>query len=100
MKLKISQNDVREIVLKETFKIAKQEKLPIKKSNIVYLTGKKTEFDSVALITLISSLENTLNSKYKKNISIADDKVLNNLKIIKDTESISKHIYKKLNAVK
>ena len=62
------------------------------------MTGDKTEFDSVALITLISSLEKTIKDKLKKNIVIADNEILNDLKVIKDTNSLSKHIYKKLNA--
>ena len=98
MPSKISQNEVIQLVLTETFKIIKKENLPIKKGNNIYLTGDKTEFDSVALITLISSLEKTIKDKLKKNIVIADNEILNDLKVIKDTNSLSKHIYKKLNA--
>ena len=98
MPAKISQNEAIQLVLTETFKIIKKENLPIKKENNIYLTGHKTEFDSVALITLISSLEKTIKDKLKKNIVIADNESLNDLKVIKDTNSLSKHIYKKLNA--
>jgi len=98
MPAKISLNDVIQLVLTEVLKITKKEKIPIKKSNNIYLTGDKTEFDSVALITLISSLEKIIKNKTKKNIVIADNEILNNLKIIKDTNSLSKHIYKKLDA--
>jgi len=95
---KLNQSEVNQLVLVETLKIIKKEKLPIKTSKNIHLTGNKTEFDSVALITLISSLEKTITEKLKKNITIADNEILNNLKVIKDTDSLSKHIYKKLNA--
>lgn len=100
MHQKINQNEIKELVLSETLKIIKKEKLPFKKGKNFALTGKKTEFDSVALITLISSIEKTIYSNYKKNIVIADNKILNDLKIIKDTESLSTHIFKKLNEYK
>ena len=98
MTSKINQNEVTQLVLIETFKIIKKENLPIKKANNIYLTGHRTEFDSVALIKLISSLEKTIKDKLKKNIVIADNEIFNDLKVIKDTNSLSKHIYKKLNA--
>ena len=66
MPSKINQKEVIELVLSETFKIIKKENLPIKKRNNIYLTGNKTEFDSVALITLISSLEKSIKNRLKK----------------------------------
>jgi hypothetical protein len=98
MHQKINQNDIKELILSETLKIIKKEKLPIKKGRNFALIGKKTEFDSVALITLILSIEETLFKKYKKKIVISDNKILNDLNIIKDTNSLSIHIFKKINA--
>lgn len=100
MNQKLNQNEIKNLVLSETLKIIKKEKIPYKKEKNFALTGKNTEFDSVALITLISSIENVLYTKYKIRIVIADNKILNNLKIIKDTNSLSLHIFKKINANK
>lgn len=100
MHQKINKNEIKQLVLSETLKIIKKEKIPLKKAQNFVLTGKNTEFDSVALITLISSVEKALFVKYKKSTVIADNKILNDLKIIKDTNSLSIHIFKKINANK
>ena len=98
MALKLEKKEINQIVLTETFKIIDKEKLPIKKEKNISLTGNKTQFDSVALITLISNLERNFKNNLKKNIIIADTDLLNNMQLIKDTNNLSKHISKKMNA--
>ena len=97
MSIKLDKKEIQNLILDEVFKILKEDKIIIKNKKKISLTGKETDFDSVALIRLITSLENILEKKYKKNIIIADDKILNNIKILKDTESLLRHIYSKLN---
>ena len=98
MPLKLEKKKINQIVLNETFKIIDKEKLPIKKEKNISLTGNKTQFDSVALISLISNLELNFKNNLKKNITIADSDLLNNMQLIKDTNNLSKHIFKKMNA--
>jgi len=98
MSLKLEKKKINQIVLNETFKIIDKEKLPIKKEKNISLTGNKTQFDSVALISLISNLELNFKNNLKKNITIADSDLLNNMQLIKDTNNLSKHIFKKMNA--
>ena len=100
MSLKLDKNEINQVVLNETYKIIDKEKLHIKKDKNISLTGKKTQFDSVALITLISNLEKHIKNNLKKNIIIADSDLLNNMQLIKDTNNLSKHILKKMNAKK
>lgn len=100
MHQKLDKKKVNQIVLDETFKIIDKEKIPTKKDKNISLTGNKTQFDSVALISLISSLEKNIQSNLKKNIIIADSELLNNMQLIKDTNNLSNHIFKKINAKK
>ena len=97
MQNKFNKNEVREMVLNEAIEILKSDKIIPKNKKKIVLTGQNTDFDSVALIKLISSLEDQIHEKFKKNLTIADDKILNNIKLIRDTDSLSKHIYSKLN---
>ena len=66
MSLKLDKKKINQIVLNETFKIIDKEKLPIKKEKNISLTGNKTQFDSVALISLISNLERNFKNNLKK----------------------------------
>ena len=97
---RFNKNEVREMILNEAIEILKSDKIISKNKKKIVLTGQNTDFDSVALIKLISSLEDKIQKKFKKNLIIADDKILNNIKLIKDTDSLFKHIYSKLNEKK
>jgi len=62
-----------------------------------YLTGSKSNIDSVALINFLLELEKNVNKTIKKKITIADEKVFKDIKILKNVKTLIDHIYLKIN---
>ena len=60
------------------------------------LTGPKASIDSVALIGFLLDLEKNLYKNLKK-ITIADEKVFQDIKILKNVGSLINHISSKIN---
>lgn len=60
------------------------------------LIGPNSEIDSVALISLLVSIEDNIKKKLKKNLVIADEKVFGNIKKLKTIGALLKHICSKL----
>jgi|TARA_B110000261_G_C12904771_1_gene285930 acyl carrier protein len=98
MQKKFNTNEIKELILFSAIEILKSEKILPKNKKKIILTGRNTDFDSVSLIKLISLLEDKIQKKFKINLIIADNEMLNNMKIIQDTDTLFKHVYLKLNA--
>ena len=64
------------------------------------LTGPKASIDSVALIGFLLDLEKNLYKNFKKKITIADEKVFQDIKILKNVGSLINHISSKINIKK
>jgi hypothetical protein len=62
-----------------------------------YLTGSKSNIDSVALINFLLELEKNVKKTIKKKITIADEKVFKDIKILKNVKTLIDHIYLKIN---
>tara|TARA_B100001027_G_scaffold205424_1_gene168274 strand:- start:204 stop:494 length:291 start_codon:yes stop_codon:yes gene_type:complete len=61
------------------------------------LTGSDASIDSVALIGFLLDLEKNLYKNFKKKITIADEKVFQDIKILKNVGSLINHISSKIN---
>ena len=64
------------------------------------LTGSDASIDSVALIGFLLDLEKNLYKNFKKKITIADEKVFQDIKILKNVGSLINHISSKINVKK
>tara|TARA_B110000037_G_scaffold207376_1_gene254275 strand:- start:3958 stop:4251 length:294 start_codon:yes stop_codon:yes gene_type:complete len=86
------------ILVKEIKKIIKTEKIKINLDKLLKfpLIGKNTALDSIALINFLSGVETETNKFFKTKIVIADENLLNNLKILSNLETLCKHILKKI----
>ena len=81
----------------EAFNKSNEEGFSINQGLKTHLTGPKSNLDSVALISFLLEVEKHLKKKLKKKIIIVDEKVFQNIQVLKNIESLTTHIQKKIN---
>ena len=81
----------------QKFNKSNKDGFNLKPDHKTTLTGPNANIDSVALIGFLLDLEKNLYKNFKKKITIADEKVFQDIKILKNIGSLINHISSKIN---